>query len=266
MNAELLERIASLERGLCSTKLQLACAKSSEDSLMFDLAKMRVALSKATSSNVAASHSESARADGAENDRSKPRNIYQAIIEVPTGNPLSRKKSGDDLDVHRARKVKKVLNPGSCASALNLYAEFDVSLHPLPEVDSGFGGELSLRRPACNNMVDRLNRNSCASALNLLELIRLPPIATQSMLSLESSISKRSSGDIALLFGNRGPSSVPSVNGRCRVGSWNNPTRVGNSRYTNKGSVKGNAEWVSFNKNQRRPFGNEERSFVLLMP
>ena len=243
---QLQERIASLEWELVSTKMQLACAKSSEDSLKHQLAKMRVALSKATSSSVTASYSESSRADAAENGRSDLHRQYHAIIEVPTGNPLSRKKSGDDLDVHRARNVKKVLNPGSCASALNLYAEFDVSLHPLPEVDSGFGGELSLRRPACNNMVDRLNRNSCASALNLLELIRLPPIATQSMLSLESSISKRSSGDIALLFGNRGPSSVPSVNGRCRVGSWNNPTRVGNSRYTNKGSVKGNAEWGEF--------------------
>ena len=235
MNAELLERIASLERGLCSTKLQLACAKSSEDSLKFDLAKMRVALSKATSSNVAASHSESARADGAENDRSKPRNIYQAIIEVPTGNPLSRKKSGDDLDVHRARKVKKVLNPGSCASALNLFAEIDAPLQR-STFDSHGASMLSLHRTTKNRSA-RLNPNSCASALNLRVAQGLHSLASASMLSVSSS-----SRDIALLFGNPRLLSAPSFNGRRRVGSRNN-ARLGNNRCTNQGSAKRNAEW-----------------------
>ena len=127
---QLQERIASLEWELVSTKLQLACAKSSEDSLKHQLAEMRVALSKATSSYVTASYSESSRADGSENGRSDLHRQYHAIIEVPTGKPLSRKKSGDDL-FHRARKVKKVLNPGSCASALNLYAKVNASLHPV---------------------------------------------------------------------------------------------------------------------------------------
>lgn len=248
---QLQERITSLERELVSTKLQLACAKSSEDSLKHQLAKMRLALSKATSSNVTASHSESSRADGAENDSSGLHRLNFTIIKVPTANPLSRKKSGDDLDVHRARKAKKALNPGSCASALNLYAEFDAPLHPSPEVVSHGGGELTLRRPACNNSVDRLNRNSCASALNLLKLHGLP-VPTTSMMSLASSISKRSSPEFALLFGSLGPSSAPSFNGGRRVGNRNNPTRVGsrnnpirvgNNRYTNEGSSKGNAEW-----------------------
>jgi hypothetical protein len=207
---QLQERIASLERELVSTKLQLACAKSTEDSLKHQLAKMRLALSKATSSNVPASHSASSRADDAENDSSGLHRHNNAIIEVPIGNPLSRKKSGDDLDVHRPRKVKKVLNPGSCASALNLYAEFDAPLHPSPEVDSRVGGELSLRRPVCNSRADRLNKNSCASALNLLKLFGLPS-PTPSMMS--SSIFKRSSHEFA------------------------------NNRYTNEGSAKRNAEW-----------------------
>lgn len=206
---QLQERITSLERELVSTKLQLACARSTEDSLKHQLAKMRLALSKATSSNAPASHSASSRADGAENDSSGLHRLNYAIIEVPTGNPLSRKKSGDDLDVHRPRKVKKVLNPGSCASALNLYAEIDAPLHPSPVVDSRGGGELSLRRPVCNNRAYR--------------------------------------HEFALLFGSLGTSAAPSINGGRRGGSWNNPTRVGNNPYTNEGSAKGNAEWGEMN-------------------
>ncbi len=243
---QLQERIADLERELCSAKLQLVCAKSSLDSLEHQLAMTTLALFKAARSNATASHSESSRANGAESDRSSLHRLNYATIEVPTRNPLSRKKSGDDLVIYRKRKTpctKKVLNPGSCASALNLYAEVDALLHPSSEVDSRGGGELSLRRPTYINRVDRLNMNSCASGLNLLELLGLPSLPTPSMLSSASSTSKRASHDIGLLFGNHGPSSASSTKGRCRVGSRNNPTRLGNNRYTDQVSSKRNAEW-----------------------
>jgi len=239
---QLKERIADLERELVSTKLQLACAKCSIDSLEHQLAITSSSLFKATSSKVTASHSDTSRADGAENDRSILHYVDYAVIEVPTANPHSRKTSGDDLDVDRARKAphtKKVLNPGSCASALNLFSLIDAPLSPSSEVDSRNGGALSLRRPTNNNRTDRLNPNSCASGLNLLELLGLPSLPAPSMLSLSSSMSRRSIHDIALLFGN---SSASSFSGRRRASSRNN-ARLGDNRCTNQGSAKGNAEW-----------------------
>ncbi|KAL3777555.1 hypothetical protein ACHAW5_010813 [Stephanodiscus triporus] len=93
--------------------------------------------------------------------------MNHAIIELPTANPLSHKKSADMLLLHRpqeATHTDKVINPGSCASAHNLYAKITAPLQPSTEVvDSRGGDAFSLRRPTNSIKSDRLNPNSCAS-------------------------------------------------------------------------------------------------------
>jgi hypothetical protein len=169
MNAELQERIAYLERELVSVKLQLACAKSSEDHLKLGLVKARLALAKAMGGNVLTSHFESSPPDCVVN---KPTMLQ---IDDPA-NPLSRKTSRDELASYRPRKAPHTnmfLNPSSCASTTNLFAKVDEPLHRSTDVDSRGGGALSLRRPtkptnnSSSSRADRLNPNSCASGLNL---------------------------------------------------------------------------------------------------
>lgn len=235
-DVQLQERISNLERELVSTKLELACAKSSIDSLEHQLAMKTSALLKATGS-------ESPHADGAVNDLRSLRNVTHTIIEVPLSNPLSRKKSGDELLLHRPQKVphtNKIINPGSCASALNLFAEIVAPLNPSTEFDSRCEDALTLRRPTNNIRSDRLNPNSCASGLNLLELLGLPS-RTSSMMSLSSSMSRRASHDIDLLLGRRRRLSSSSFSGRRRVGSRNN-ARLGDNCRT-QGSANKNADW-----------------------
>ena len=85
--AALEARIASLEEELSQTRLQLACAKSSEDNLKLELSK-------------AANNEES---------RTGCKRVHKSITHtVPTKDPFSRK-----------RKHPK-LNPASCASGLEL--------------------------------------------------------------------------------------------------------------------------------------------------
>ncbi|KAL3775207.1 hypothetical protein ACHAW5_002768 [Stephanodiscus triporus] len=227
------ERISNLERELVSTKLELACAKSTIDSLEHQLAMKTSALLRATCS-------ESPCADGAVNDL---RSLRSNIIEVPSSNPFSRKKSGDELSLQRPRKAphtNKIINPGSCASALNLFTEIVAPLHPSTEFDSRCEDALTLRRHTNTIRSDRLNPNSCASGLNLLELLGLP-LRTSSMTSLSSSMSRKASNDIALLVDYRGRLSASSFSGRRRVGSRNN-ARLGDNCRT-QGSANKNADW-----------------------
>ena len=85
--AALEARIASLEEELIQTRLQLACAKSSEDNLKLEHAK-------ATTN---------------EGSRAGDKRVHKGItLTVPTQDPFSRK-----------RKHPK-LNPASCASGLEL--------------------------------------------------------------------------------------------------------------------------------------------------
>jgi len=241
-NSQLLERIADLERELISTKLQLACAMSSIDSLEHQLAIKSSALLKATTS------------DNTNTDALPPPRA--ATMVVPTANPfLSSKTCGDEMDSsRRPRKAMRMLNPGSCSSALNLFTEIKGPPRRLSTADgdSRDGGHaLCLNRGTAG----RLNKNSCESGLNLFENLldkELPSLLTPSMLSLSSSVNikKRSSHDIALLLGNRRPMSSSSLNGRCTVGSRTNVrggsrsnVRLGHSY---QGNSKMNAEWGEF--------------------
>jgi hypothetical protein len=241
-NSQLLERIADLERELISTKLQLACAMSSMDSLEHQLAITTSALLKAKTS------------DNSNTDAPPP--PLAATKVVPTANPFSSSETGgDDMDSsRRPRKAMRMLNPGSCASALNLFSEIKDPPRRLSTADgdSRDGGHaLRLSRGTAG----RPNENSRASGLNLFENLldkELPSLLTPSMLSLSSSahIKKRSSHDIALLLGNRRPLSSSSLNGRRTVGSRTNVrggsrtnVRLGHSYQENS---KMNAEWGEF--------------------
>ena len=294
-------------------KLQLACARSSEDHLKLDLAKTRLALAKATGGNVSTSHSESSRLLCAINKPTGLQNVDPAI-------PLSRKSSRDELTSYRPRKAphtNRYLNPSSCASALNLFDE----IYPSTDDDSRGGDALSLRRPnrlnpnscasglnlqmqsfalgsdrlnpnscasglnlwvaqgslatsdsrgggaslrrpnrlnpnSCASGLnlqmqsfalgsDRLNPNSCASGLNLRVAQGLQSLATSGMMSLSSSISRKSSHEIALLIGNSRTLSTSSFGGRRRVGSRSN-ARLGNNQYPTQVTAKGNSEWGEF--------------------
>jgi hypothetical protein len=240
---QLQERITDLERELVSTKLQLACAKSSICSLEDHLAMTR-ALFMATSSNVTTSHSESSRLDGTENDRNTLNDANHDSIGDSTTNPFSREQIGADLDFHRAWKAphtKKISNPGSCASALNLFAKSD-AIHPSADVHSLGWGTLSHRRPASNHMADRLNLNSCSSGLNIPKPIGLPPLPSPSMISMTSSITNKSSYDsIALLFGDHPVSKGSSSDKRRIVGSRNNASNSDDCCI--QSSANRNAEW-----------------------
>ena len=237
MNAGLQERIVHLERELVSAKLQLACAKSSEDHLKLDLAKTRLALAKATGGNVSTFHTESSRLDCAITKPTRFRNVDSA-------NLLSRKSSRDELAsysdrLRKAPHTKRLLNPGSCSSALNLFAEIDPPQNRSTDVSRG-GGALSLHRS------NRLNPNSCASGLNLMVAQGLQSLATSGRMSLSSStpssISRKSSHDIALLIGSSRALLASSFSGRRRVGSRSNVS-LSNNRYHTQGSGKGNSEW-----------------------
>ncbi|KAL3816321.1 hypothetical protein ACHAXA_008392 [Cyclostephanos tholiformis] len=221
-NSQLLERIADLEQELISTKLQLACAKSSIDSLEHQLAITSSALLRATPPPKA------------------------AAIVVPTARPFSSSKTGGDETESscRPRKAMRTLNPSSCASALNLFSEIKDPPRRLSSLDSSDRCDLFLRRSSV------LNPNTCASGLN--PYAELPSLLSPSMLSQSVSVNaKGSSHDIARLFGNRRPSSSSSLSDRHRVGSRNN-VRLGDNRRTNQANrsnqvnSKMNAEWGEF--------------------
>jgi hypothetical protein len=245
-NSQVLERIADLERELISTKLQLACAMSSIDSLEHQLAITNTSL---------------LRAKNRDNDNSNdaaaapPFTLREASVVVPTANPLaslpSSKTGGGGYDTDsssrgRPRKHMRKLNPSSCASGLNLFSEIKKAPRRLSMADGnpsrgGTGKDAlpSLIRvpahrpnPTSRGSVldlskdDFANSNPCASSrLNIFENLFEKggaSLLTPSTLSLSSSVvnDKRwSSHDIALLFGKSRPLSSSSLSGRRRFRS-----------------------------------------------
>lgn len=216
------ERIAFLEKELVETKLQLAQAKSSEDKLKLELARVRSsALAGATPSRAdmgtTGRNNESKRKSSSSNSK---------VVSVPTADAFSRKKA------RRARP----LNPGSCSSALNLMAL----------VDHG-------SRSSSLGRTSVLNPGSCASALNLLMGLSVTPMATSSSSHLllgqdsSSSASPRSSnGHFAALLGELGSARLLSNSSFSRRNGTNGATRrPGNSISIRDGSNK-NEGWDLF--------------------
>jgi hypothetical protein len=241
LSPQLLERIAELERELISTKLKLACALSSIDNIEHELAIKSSALLRATMSD--------------NNNTTAPPLLGEITIVVPTANPFpSIKTGGDEMTSScRRRKANMMLDPSSCASALAMSSEIKDSRSRLETADSdpreriGSASFSFSRGPSCH-----LNKNSCASGLYLFEKCGAS-ILTSSMLSLSSSVNikKRSSREIALLFGSRRPLSSSSLHSRRRVRSRTNVS--GGSRtaarlgHRNEGNPNMNAEWDEFN-------------------
>ena len=212
-----------------------SCAKSSEDILKLELARMKSVDVKATGNKYTFSFGANEAAGNNENMHQKN---TPKIITVPTADPFSRKRNLEK--VHRARRTsRKVLNPASCSSGMDLLA--------LAQIGSNGSGSLSSPNRARRTV---LNPNSCASGLNLLN-----GLYHGSMRSISSGISASellrasqqnnassaslSSGNIfALLLGN---ARILSSSLLMRGISSRNSTRL-NSNKNNQGN-KRNADW-----------------------
>lgn len=241
------ERIASLEKDLIETRLQLACAKSNEDYMRLELTNMSTALARATASPSACTTSSLfGAAVGNESSCHHSINVGTTMI-VPTSNPIQRKTKNGEVRVHRARRTSsKALNPGSCASGLDLLALAQLNPQTSMASSSSF-----LHRS--KKTKTSLNPNSCASGLNLLAGLMgggLPSYGNISMLSMTSNISASQ-----LLRGvvqqqqQRNGGANPSNRGASRVPSGNNiALLLGNARILSSSSLGGNqnADWGVF--------------------
>lgn len=224
MNA-LQEHIHILEKELAETKLQLAAAKRSEGYLICELKKMRSVDGEATNDGTL---------------------FNQETHSVPTKDPFSRKKIADKVPHKRRTSFTKVLNRGSCSSAMNLLA--------LAQVDSN-----ASMQSLYSGRRNILNPNSCASGLNLLigiegaqhddSMISMSSFVSASASSLprasQRNVASKASlslgNNFALLFGNvslRSSSSLRRIN---RSGS---NARL-NRRCHNQSSTS-NADWDEF--------------------
>jgi predicted phosphodiesterase len=102
------------------------------------------------------------------------------MVVVPTMNPLSRKENTR----HNANNKKKVLNPGSCSSAMNLLDIMSLSSSRGGSVDCPINDDnnnnneyyrfkyysLLKRGRKSQRTKNILNPGSCGSALNLLDI------------------------------------------------------------------------------------------------
>jgi len=225
------EQISFLRKELVETRLQLACAKSSEDILKLELATIKSADTNAPSNTYTCSFGANEAAGNNENTHQES---TPEITSVPTADPMLRTK------VHRTRTTStKVLNPNSCSSGLNLLLGLESN-----------GSLASLQRA----MRTVLNPNSCASGLNIMT--GLQSFYHDSMLSMASGISasellrasqrnnasnvSRSSGNnLALLLG-LGNARVLSSSSLRRGSSSRNNTRHNNN------NNRRNADWGGF--------------------
>jgi hypothetical protein len=235
------ERIAFREKDLVEKRLQLACAKSSEDILKLELARMRSADAKATSNKSTSSLFGANEGAVGKNEDTHQENTAK-IFSVPTTDPFSRKKNA--YKVHRGRRTStKALNPGSCSSGMDLLALAQL----------GSNGSLSSLHRARRVV---LNPNSCASGLNLVNGLQASNLGSmRSMLSgisasgllrpsqrnNASSGSLSSGNNFALLLGN---ARIVSSSSLRRGNSSRNNTRL-KSNTTTLGS-KRNADWGVF--------------------
>ncbi len=265
--ASLQARITSLERELVETRMELASSKSSEDYLRLQLSKMSARNPNSASSNnaqevvlavavAAAAESSSAQDNGSvdvEHARWFNQGNVGEVRRVPTSDPFSRKSK----TVHRGRKTtaKRVLNPGSCSSGLDLLA----LAQQAGSTSSGCAilttarSVHSLSRPT---KLGKLNPNSCASGLNLfadLQEAQATGAASSTssgqhlMLRRNHQSTSSSNGALNSLLLHLGNARILSASSLRRNGgatSGNNMRSSGNSRQL--GGSKRNADWDLF--------------------
>lgn len=295
---ELQERIVHLEKSLLQAHIELACTKSNEDSLKVEVARM---------SSIIASHDEnnnnsSQQASDTDDDEdynwctrvgpsysvpiAAPRHTAQSTqhdeneaprryvkATVDTVDPFSRKQKLSSIKKSSSKSSRRsLLNPGSCGSALNLFAfaEGDCGTSSL---SSRQGSMTSLhgcllRRNNNSTTADSrnnlstsrsrnlLNPNSCASALNLLEGSGSDSLRNMSMASLlrdQSSLLRVQGSGLDIISGLMGTSRQTSGNSLSRqaiVGARANSRSRLNNRAGGLGGGNGggnqNEEWGVF--------------------
>lgn len=194
----------ALEQELVTTKLHLAYAESANDCLMCELTKTKEALVKATTTSSGVLESSSSSLGTIIVEDFTPSSTKTIITTVPTMNPFSRKENATSS--HNISSKRKVLNPGSCSSAMNLLDIMSLSSSS-SSIKGGGGSSItpiddnnelySLARksvsttmvvvPTMNplsrkentlhnnnkNKKKVLNPGSCSSAMNLLDIMSL---------------------------------------------------------------------------------------------
>ena len=291
---ELQERIVHLEKSLLQAHIELACTKSSEDSLKVEVARM---------SSIIASHDEnnysSQLASDTDDDEdynwctrvgpsysvpiAAPRHTAQstqhdeneaprryAKATVDTVDPFSRKQKLSSIKKSSSRSSRRsLLNPGSCGSALDLFAFAGgdcgtSSLSSRQGSMASLHGCLLRRNNISTNADNRnnlstsrsrnlLNPNSCASALNLLEGSSTNNISMASLLRDQSSLLRVQGSGLDIISGLMGISRLTSGDSLSRqaiVGARANSR----SRLNNRGGGLGggnaggnqNEEWGVF--------------------
>jgi len=138
--AALQERVVYLEMELVKTRMQLACARSSHDNLEVENTNMRSLLG--IEEGALRSNENTTQAN----------NSQTRSITVPTaGGPFSPE------NIH----TSKILNPGSCSSALDLLGMSQIdSINSTDSMDSTLDHN--------TRIMPVLNPNSCSSGLNLI--------------------------------------------------------------------------------------------------
>ena len=191
MNAPLQDRIADLERELVSLKLQIACAKSSVDSLKLELAKFSSTLAKTASSSVTPFYSEASPAISPENNRSATHiTRYQSEItaamqmhyKIKRITDLERELVSLKLELACAKSyadnLRLQLAKSSDLAKTTCSNDHHLESSPVIGAENGFWPmfhPLSLKMSCNESAVNRaqkvLNRGTCHFTLQLFEKI-----------------------------------------------------------------------------------------------
>eukprot|EP00581_Thalassiosira_minuscula_P033474 CAMPEP_0183769032 /NCGR_PEP_ID=MMETSP0739-20130205/20402_1 /TAXON_ID=385413 /ORGANISM="Thalassiosira miniscula, Strain CCMP1093" /LENGTH=269 /DNA_ID=CAMNT_0026008505 /DNA_START=77 /DNA_END=883 /DNA_ORIENTATION=+ len=233
------ERIAFLERELVDARLQLACSKASEDHLKLQLSRMKSGTTNAKTMDV---DCRAARIDDCD---SSQENIVQNSQQfyIATGDPVVKDSPQGNIQENLQqiyiptgapvfrKKVDRVHRARRMSSKTLNKNSCASGLNLLTLSQKESSGSLMSR---CFSKRSALNPNSCASGLNLLDGAGIDSVGSMSELLRSSGLSNTS---LSFL----GSARLLSSSSLRRGGSSRNNMRLGSRNIRCNG--RGNAEW-----------------------